>query len=158
MEIGFGVLLYVLAVGWVWTLSHLGASLGSGGEDSVPSAAARAAAAVASALTNTNAPSTAYLTDATLNALIDQARGISGKLRAVIDTSGKGIEADTLPSGAQLRYSDNGDVTPGDTAPSGAGVWKVAIAIGNAIKPIGDFSLITEAPFDTKSKGKIGLY
>ena len=158
MEIGLGVLLYILAVGWVWTLSHLGTSLEAGGEDSIPSAAARAAASVASALTNTNAPSTAYLTDATLNALIDQARGISGKLRAVIDTSGKGIEADTLPAGAELRYSDNGDVTPADTAPEGAGVWKVAIAIGNAIKPISDFSLITEAPFDTKSKGKIGLY
>lgn len=158
MEVAFGVLLYVLAVGWVWTLSHVRTSVASGDVDSAPSAAARAAATVASALTNTNAPTAAYLTDATLNALIDQARGISGKLRAVIDTSGKGIPTDTLAPGAELRYSENGDVTPADTVPQGAGVWSVAVAVGNAIKPISDFSLITEEPFNAKTKGRIGLY
>lgn len=158
MEIAFGVLLYALAVGWIWTLSHVRTSLASGDVDSAPSSAARAAATIASALTNTNAPSTAYLTDATLNALFERARGLSGKLRVAIGTSGKGVEADTLPPGAELRYSENGDVTPVDTEPRGAGVWSVAVAIGNAIRPITDFSIITMEPFSAKSKGRIGLY
>ena len=158
MEIAFGVLLYVLAVGWVWSLSHVRTSLAAGEIESAPSAAARAAATVASALTNSDAPTTAYLTDATLTALLEHARGVSGKLRAVIDTSGKGIEPDTLPRGARLRYSEPGDVTPADTQPTGAGVWNVALAIGNAIRPIADLSVITEEPFSAKSKGRIGLY
>jgi hypothetical protein len=37
-------------------------------------------------------------------------------------------------------------------------VWSVALAIGNAIRPITDFSVITEEPFNAKSKGRIGLY
>jgi hypothetical protein len=158
MEIAFGILLYVLAVGWVWSLSHLRTSLAAGEVDSAPSAAVRAAASVASALTNTDAPTTAYLTDATLNALFESARGLSGKLKAVIDTAGENIEPDSLPAGAELRYSESGDVSPADTEPKGAGVWSVAVAIGNAIKPIADFSVITMEPFSAKSKGRIGLY
>jgi hypothetical protein len=158
MEIAFGMLLYALAVGWIWTLSHVRTSLASGGVDSAPNAAARAAATVASALTNASAPSTAYLTDATLNALFERARGLSGKLRVEIDTSGKGVAPDTLPPGAELRYTNNGDVTPADTEPRSVGVWNVAVAIGNAIRPIADFSVITMEPFSAKSKGRIGLY
>ena len=158
MEVGFGLVLYALAVGWVWTLSHVRTTLSSGDVDSPPSAVARAAANVASALSSASAPSTAYLTDATLNALFDRARGFSGKLRAVIDTSGKGIAADTLPPGAELRYAESGDIAQADTQPSGAGVWRVVIAIGNAIKPVTDFSVITMEPFSAKSKGRIGLY
>ena len=158
MEIGFGVLLYALAVGWVWTLSHLRTSLAAGEVESAPSAAVRAAATVASALTNTNAPSAAYLTDMALNALVESARGLSGKLRVVIDTSGKGIEPDTLPPGAELRYGENGEVTPADTQPKKPGVWSVAVAIGNAIRPVADLSLITTEPFSAKSNGRIGLY
>jgi hypothetical protein len=158
LEIGFGVLLYALAVGWIWSLSHLRTSLASGEVESVPSAAARAAATVASALTNASAPSAAYLTDATLKALLDRAHGLSGKLRVVIDTSGKGIESDTLPPGVELRYAEGGDISQSDSEPQGAGVWKLAVAIGNAIRPITDLSVITMEPFTAKMKGRIGLY
>jgi hypothetical protein len=68
LEITFGILLYTLAVGWVWSLSHLRTSAFANG-DTPGSAAARTAATIASALTSANAPSTAYLTDATLTAL-----------------------------------------------------------------------------------------
>src|SRR5439155_976496 len=81
-------LLYALAVGWVWTLSHLRTSLADDDVETAPTAAVRAAASVAAALTSISAPSTAYLTEATLNAIFDRERGISGKLRAAIDTSG----------------------------------------------------------------------
>jgi len=158
MEIAFGVLLYALAVGWVWSLSHLRTSLAAGNEASPVSEAARAAATVASALTSANAPSVAYLTDATLNALFDRARGLSGKLRATIDTSARGVVPESLPPGAELRFSEGGDVSQVDSAPQGPGVWSVALAIGNAIRPIADFSVITELPFSAKSRGRIGLY
>lgn len=158
LEIALGALLYVLAVGWVWSLSHL-RTLQAGGRDmTTAGAAARTAATIASALTSANAPTTAYLTDAALSALFDRARGLSGELRAVIDTSSKAVTPDSLPPGAALRYNANGDVTQIDSEPQGAGVWSVALAIGNAIRPITDFSVITELPFSAKTKGRIGLY
>ena len=158
LQIALGIVLYALAVGWVWTLSHLRTSLLEGDVDTAPTTAARAAATVAAALTSVNGPSTAYLTEATLNAIFDRERGFSGKLRATIDTSGTVVEPDTLPPGAELRYSVGGDVTPADSEPRGAGVWGVAIAIGNAIRPIADFSVITMLPFSAKESGRIGLY
>jgi uncharacterized protein YcbK (DUF882 family) len=158
LEVTLGLVLYALAVGWVWSLSHL-RSLEAAGNDTTPSAAARTAASIATALTSASAPTTAYLTDAALNALFDRARGLSGKLRAVIDTSAdEGVTADSLPRGAEVRYTANGDVTQIDSEPQGAGVWSVALAIGNAIRPITDFSVITELPFNAKTKGRIGLY
>jgi hypothetical protein len=128
------------------------------GNDTPETTAERTAATIAAALTSPSAPSTAYLTDATLNAVFDRARGISGKLRAAIDTSAENVEPDSLPAGAELRYSADGEVTPADTQPKGAGVWSVALAIGNAIKPITNFNVITELPFNAKTGGKIGLY
>ena len=155
-EIAFGVLLYALAVGWIWSLSHVRTLHAV--DDTPTSVAERAAASIATALTSASAPSAAYLTDATLNALFDRARGASGKLRASIDTSAENVEPDSLPPGAELRYSAGGEVTPADTQPKGVGVWSVALAIGNAIKPITDFNVITELPFSAKRGGKIGLY
>ena len=156
LEIGLGVLLYALAAGWVWTFTHL-RTLGARG-DAEPSAAGRAAASVASALTSVGAPSAAYLTDAALSALFDRARGLSGKLRASIDTSVATVEPDTLPAGADLRYGTAGETIPADTAPKGAGVWSVAVAIGDAIRPVADFNVITILPFEKKERGRIGLY
>ncbi len=129
------------------------------GDDTPASAAERTAASIATALTSASAPSAAYLTDAALKALFDRARGASGALRAAIDTSADNVEPDSLPPGAELRYnSAGGEITAADTEPHGAGVWSVALAIGNAIKPIADFNVITELPFNAKSGGKIGLY
>ena len=158
LEIALGVLVYVFAVGWVWSLSHLRTQQGEGRDSPATNAAARAAATIASALTSANAPSAAYLTDATLNALFERARGLSGKLRATIDTSTEGVTPDSLPPGAELHYSAGGDVSAVDSEPQGPGVWNVALAIGNALRPITDFSVITELPFNTKHGGKIGLY
>lgn len=157
LEISLGIVLYVLAVGWIWSLSHV-RTLHAMDADTPASAAERTAATIAAALTSTSAPSAAYLTEATLNALFDRARGASGKLRAAIDTSAENVVPDSLPPGAKLRYSAGGDVTPADTQPRGVGVWNVALAIGNAIKPITDFNVITELPFSAKRAGKIGFY
>src|SRR5689334_17915124 len=67
LEITFGVVLYLLAVGWVWSLSHIQTSLATS-ERGSGNAAVRAAATIAAALTTPDAPTTAYLTDAALKA------------------------------------------------------------------------------------------
>jgi hypothetical protein len=157
LEIGFGLVLYSLAVGWVWALSHARTPLATS-DTGAGNAAVRAAATIASALTTSNAPSTAYLTEAALDAVLDRARGLSGKLRATIDTTRHGITPDSLPPGAEIRYSAGGDVSEGDSEPQGPGVWGLALAFGSAIKPVTDFSVITTLPFNAKNKGRIGLY
>ena len=156
-EIAFGLLLYSLAVGWIWAITHVRTSLAAG-DDGEQSSVMRAAASVASALTRTDAPSAAYLTDAAVNALFENKRGESGKLRAAVQSRPAPLTPDTTLPGAEIVYS-SGDVSSDTVAqPAGSGIWRVAVAIGNAIRPISDFSVITQLPFDEKKGGKIGLY
>ena len=154
LEIGGASLLFALAIGWVWTLANA-RTLGATTTARAPSIAGT----VATALTNPNAPSTAYLTDAALNAAADRAiakaRGASGKLKANIQPSPAPITTDTLPGGGQIEYSQGGNVAP---APKGAGIWNVLLAVGNAVRPVASFNVITLLPFSTKQNGKIGLY
>ena len=66
------------------------------------------AAAVANALTHTDAPTAAYLTDAALTAwtshLLDAQRGASGKLRVAFEPPSQGISPESLPKGGTVRY------------------------------------------------------
>lgn len=141
---GYG-LMFLLAVGWTWTivmasLGRLDGGFGSG-------------SSIATAITG-EAPATAYLTDATLNALAGELRGASGKLRARIAAPGASL--DSLATGAHLRV-DSAQGTGSSSAPA-AGVWRLALALGNAIRPITDFSLISVHPSSEKRNGKVGLY
>ena len=45
-----------------------------------------------------------------------------------------------------------------NTAPRRTGIWSIALAIGNAIRPVADFSVITLKPASAKQGGRIGLY
>jgi uncharacterized protein YcbK (DUF882 family) len=156
LMIGLGVLLYALAVGWVYAITHLRTTVALGEDVSELPPAVQAAASVASGLTNADAPSTAYLTDAALQALVRPARGISGALKASFDSAV--ISTDTLPPGASVRYTAGGEVDKTVQQPPAAGIWRVAIAIGDAIRPIADFSVIRTLPFSAKRGGRIGLY
>ena len=113
-----------------------------------------ATAQIAAALTNRNAPTAAYLTDASLNVLSGELRGASGKLRAAIKAEGAPIAVDS--GGAALRVAESESSGPA-VAPK-AGVWKLAVAIGKAIKPLTDFSLISMRPRSDKQNGRVGLY
>ena len=157
LEIGFGLLLYSLAVGWVWAITHLRTSLDNG-DEVTQSSVVRAAASVASALTRADAPSAAYLTDATINALFANERGESGKLRATVQTRPAPLQPDTTVPGAAIVYSTGDVANDTVTQPLGSGIWRVAVAIGNAIRPVTDFSVITMLPFESKKRGHIGLY
>ena len=111
---------------------------------------------MASALTNSDAPNAAYLTDASLTALSGELRGASGKLRAQIRPAGSPLDAASLPEGAELRAEDSTSATASE-APK-AGIWHLAVAVGNAIKPISDFNLISTRPLSDKQNGRVGLY
>lgn len=149
---GASFLVLILA-GYIWTVAN---------RDFVTTDSANgevsALETIAAAITNKNAPTTAYLTNATLDALTERMLagqlGKSGRMRATFQTSG-GIDPDTLPPGAQLRYTLGADTA---AAPRRAGVWRVLIAMGKALQPVGDFSVITMLPFEAKKSGRIGTY
>ena len=139
----------LLTIGWTWTIVT---------ERTHPGGAAHASATaqIAAALTNTDAPTAAYLTDASLSALAGELRGASGKLRAEIKPAGAAITADSTPEGATLTVAES-DASGSTVAPK-AGIWRLAVAVGNAIRPIADFSLISMRPRSDKQNGRVGLY
>lgn len=152
-NIAGGAFLAIIALGYAWSFKNRDAlrTASAGGDVS-------AIGTVAAALTNVNAPTTAYLTNAALDAITERMLGSqlgkSGRLRASFQTSG-GVTADSLPPGAELRYAQGADTT---STPTRTGVWKVLLSIGHGLKPISDFSVITMLPFESKVGGKIGTY
>jgi hypothetical protein len=148
--------LFSLAIGWVWSIANAKTFAAADGEVG-PFAQARAT--IAAALPTSDAPTTAYLTDAALTGItermLESARGTSGKLRATIQPAPAPLTPDTLPPGATLEYSRGENVA---SAPKGAGIWRVLLSIGNAVRPVADFNVITMLPFSAKQNGKVGLY
>src|SRR4051812_14409732 len=139
--------LVLFAVGWSWSIARARASGVSG--------VTPATATIANALTSGSAPSVAYLTDAALTALAAPARGESGKLRVSIQAPGtpiKPILADSLPAGTVATFSSGASAESTSTlvAPTHPGTWNIALKIGNAIKPLADFSVITLRPATEK--------
>ena len=143
------MLVALLVIGWTWSIATGGGALRGA---SAPTATAR----VAAALTNSDAPTAAYLTDASLGALAGELRGASGKLRAQIKPAGSDIASGTAPPGGTLTVAES--ETSGSSVAPKAGIWKLAVAIGNAIRPISDFSLISTRPRSDKQNGRVGLY
>lgn len=155
MNIGGTALIALFVVGWGWsffTAPARAAAIASG-EVAPPMSS------ITSALTNPAAPKAAYVTDAALtmlaNRVIAPARGASGKLKVNIEPAPAPVPTDTLPSGAQIQYTQGGAVA---AAPRGAGIWNLLLKIGNAVRPVADFNVITMLPFNTKQNGKVGLY
>ena len=108
----FATVLLTFAVGWTWSIAEARASEGPLNDEMTP-----ATAAIGAALTDPNAPTIAYLTDATVE-LFAPLRGESGRLRAVVGKSGQPIAADSLPTGASITYETAGDgETPAGPTP-----------------------------------------
>ncbi|MBA3889990.1 MAG: DUF882 domain-containing protein [Gemmatimonadaceae bacterium] len=152
LEIGSNIFVTVLAASWIAAVIW--------GEPRTVAAAdplSRATRAIGASLTNANAPSAAFITDAMVQSLA--LRGASGKLLARFETPGDLVPGDSLPAGTHLAATD--PASPRDTVPAAsrpAGIWRLALAVGNAIRPVADFSLITMRPFDEKQRGRIGGY
>src|SRR6266480_2114339 len=147
--------LVLFAVGWSWSIARARAA----GDADVTTATAT----ITNALTDASAPSVAYLTGAALTALATPARGESGKLRARIQAGGSPITpilADSVPPGAVATFSSGASAESTSTlaAPTHPGIWNLALKIGNAIKPLGDFTVITLRPASEKKAGRLGLY
>jgi uncharacterized protein YcbK (DUF882 family) len=149
LDVASAFVVLALVAGWTWSIVLAstgrlpGMSLGS------------TTASVAAAMTSGDAPSAAYLTDAALSALTGGLRGASGKLRVEIVAPGEPI-ADSSSGGSRLRIET--PVAGGsDVAPT-AGIWRLAAAVGSALKPIADFSVISIRPRSEKQNGRVGLY
>jgi uncharacterized protein YcbK (DUF882 family) len=127
--------------------------------DEVVAGTPSTAAIISRALTDSRSPSVAYLTDAALD-FVSPLRGESGKLHATLQQPGATLPVDTLPHGASVTIGESAPADPANvvTAPQRTGIWSVAVAIGNAIRPVTDFNVITLKPSSAKRGGKIGLY
>jgi len=174
----FATVLLTFAVGWTWSIAEARAA-----EGPLDDAATEATAAIGAALTDPNAPTIAYLTDATVE-LFTPLRGESGRLRAVVGKTGQPIVQDTLPAGTTITYSAPGnavdsarvdsarakalgnaidsaaatDSTRVPLAPEESGVWSTALRVGSVLKEVSDFSVITLTPISERRRGRIGLY
>jgi hypothetical protein len=146
------VLLLLLTIGWSWTIvTQRSAAAAEVRQNPVTTATKM----IAAALTKTDAPSAAFLLDAALNAFADS-RGRSGALRVAVQPAGQAVLADSLPDDAHVVLSSNGADTT--AVPPRAGIWRVAIALGQMMKPVSDFSFISLRPFSDKQRGRIGSY
>ncbi len=150
-NVASSILILAFAVAWSWSIA-LARGDGAGHPANVT------AGILTSALSETDAPAVAYLTEATLNA-VNPLRGESGKLKAQMEQPGQPLPAD-LPAGAVATYSSGARAESSAVlrAPERTGIWSLAIALGNAIRPVADFSVITLLPASQKKAGRIGLY
>ncbi|MFN2566573.1 MAG: YcbK family protein [Gemmatimonadaceae bacterium] len=146
------MLLMLLTIGWSWAIVM---QRSANAAEVRPHPVTSATKMIAAALTNTDAPSTAFLIDAAVNAF-GGARGRSGALRVAVQPAGEPIRADSLPDDAHVVVTENGNDTT--TVPRRAGIWRVAIALGQMMKPVSDFSFISLRPFADKERGRIGSY
>lgn len=144
--------LVLFAGGWLFSIVTARTAEGAEAASVTP-----ATKAIAAALTSTDGPSTAYLTDAAVRSFT-RGRGASGKLRVGYVGDSTAAHVESLPSDARVVYSQEGEVTDTVGRPTGAGVWRVAIAVGNAIRPIADYDVITLRPASDKRGGRLGLY
>ena len=133
----------LFAVAWAWSIFDARRRMSSvaGTRASVVTPAT---ASVAAALTTASRPSTAYLTDALMTRLADL-RGVSGKVRVVVHARGEPVARD-VPA-----------ATTADGAPSST-IERLALRIGNAIRPVADLNVLTLTPLSARRHGRIGFY
>ncbi len=149
-HVGSGIFLGLIAIGWAWAIA-------SSRDDALGDTSA--AGIIARALTDSRSPSVAFLTEAALD-FVSPMRGESGRLRAQLAQPGATIPVDSLPHGAVATFSSGAaaESTTVNVAPRATGIWSLALTVGNAIRPVADFSVITLKPAAAKQNGRIGLY
>jgi hypothetical protein len=141
-----------------WTASIVAAyrdrSGGAPGEVAAP-----VSRAVSASLTDPRSKSTAYLEDAAAGGYLGPLRGRSGKLQAVFRTPGEDLGAEEAdPHFAGIVDENGREVLDQDVAPAEPGIYKLAVELDKARRPISDMKLVTLVPFAQKKNQKIGLY
>jgi hypothetical protein len=122
-------------------------------------APAPVARSVSASLTDPRAKSTAYLEDAAGTGYLSALRGKSGKLQAVFRTPGEDLGAEEAdPHYAGIVDESGHEVVEQDVAPSQPGIYKLAVELDKARRPVSDLQLVTLVPFAEKKKERIGLY
>ncbi|HEX2781111.1 MAG TPA: hypothetical protein VHM30_16545 [Gemmatimonadaceae bacterium] len=146
-----GIVLTLFAMGWTWSIAM--ARSGEFGGDVTD-----ATASISAALTDPDAPTAAFMTDAMLAALTPL-RGTSGKLRATVQQPGEPVAVDTVAdtTSTAIRVAAGAD-TGSVVAPERAGIWNILVKVGAALQPVTDFNVITMHPFEEKQRGRVGGY
>ncbi|HEY0994474.1 MAG TPA: hypothetical protein VGD77_00655 [Gemmatimonadaceae bacterium] len=152
LDAGLTTLVVALTAGWVWAIAFAPASAATilGDRGSL-------ARTVTAALTEPGAPSAAFITDAALDAMTGGWRGASGRLRARFVPAGSPVPL-PVDSGHVVLTRPGG--AAGDTipVPTQAGIFSVALAIGEGVRSVANFSVISLRPFSDKRNGRIGGY
>ena len=146
------VVILLFAIAWSWSIALARANV-------IARPATETTGILTSALTDGDAPSVSYLTDAALG-VVSPLRGESGKLKARIEQPAVTQPGATVGSSAvaTVQAGETSDSSAVLNVPAKTGIWSLALAIGNAIRPIADFSVITLLPASQKKAGRIGLY
>jgi hypothetical protein len=121
---------------------------------------ASVARTVGAALTDPRSASTAYLDDAALKGVLDDLRGQSGALKAVIRTPNADLADEADPTlSARFEAESGAQVESGKlAAPTDPGIYKLAVQLGKLSRPVEDLRIITLVPFAEKKNERIGLY
>lgn len=141
----------LISAGWIWSIAT--------SRDEIAAGVPTTAGIISRALTDSRSPNVAYLTDAAL-LMVNPLRGESGKLRASVQAPGEHLPLESMPDGASVTFmrAAKAESTTVGTAPQSTGIWSVALAVGNTIRPIANFSFITLKPASAERGGRIGLY
>jgi uncharacterized protein YcbK (DUF882 family) len=100
------------------------------------------------------APATPFLTDAMLG-FLNPLRGESGEVRYAPTLPGEPVVED-VPGGATAVIE--GTPRADFSAPEKSGIYKFAVELNKATKPIEDVSIVTLVPSSLKQGGRIGSY
>jgi uncharacterized protein YcbK (DUF882 family) len=151
LDAAYLVLLSAFVVGWIWVIV-------AGRPVRSVEGMSRMTRIVAASLTQPDAPSAAFLTDAALTAFFESSRGVSGRLRAQMHVPGDPINVDSLPDDAHVVLAAGSDTAAAESAPPRAGIWRLAVSLGQTLRPVSNMSVITMRPFSEKRSGRIGTY
>jgi uncharacterized protein YcbK (DUF882 family) len=113
---------------------------------------------ITSALTQPQAPTAAFITDAMMT-FLSPLRGASGKVEFATRTPGSSIVSGEPPGTKSVLVGGSGGQVASDfIAPGQPGIYKLAVQLDQATREMQNFNLITLVPFSEKQNGRIGLY
>ena len=146
-DVASGALVFLLVAGWSWSIAQAAHDRGD-----------EAAAGVSlTALTDADASNAAFLTDAALAALTPL-RGESGRLRVAMRQPGESLGDHGATTTAHVKVSAGEVGAASERAPAQPGIFRLALAVGAALRPVADLNVISLVPFSRKQSGRVGGY
>ena len=115
---------------------------------------------VSASLTDPRAKSTAYLDDAASGAYLGPCAGAAASCRRCSAPRGR-ISALKRPiriSPGRWTAGTAGRCSTRTSRPRKPGIYKLAVELDKAMRPVADLQLVTMVPFAEKKKERIGLY